>query len=301
MPKMRRCSDRTLEVGTAGKPHSPCSARSSPFSSNISETELDASSLSPHSSCSSLNHLNVSSSTTAGANSQSKLFALSSSTPTRCIEPTSQTQVTGSNDADAHVKMRLGNTRDDSDSDSMEEDSNSCCNDLLNSSFGSGYLGERLRGCEAAWRHHVDAASLPHDLGRKFSLNSAILHPGTSSPSTSGRCSPVAVQLRVGMPSRSRVANIRRESNCSVESEAAHEKLIKIAHQVSMGFEDFSIAEKERKRTHSLSEPISILTNAFLPHSCSPSPTRIVDIQKESESNSGTAAGEAEVYGFNWR
>lgn len=34
------------------------------------------------------------------------------------------------------------------------------------------------------------------------------------------------------MPPRSRVANIRRESNCSVETEAAHEKLVKTAQQV---------------------------------------------------------------------
>lgn len=37
------------------------------------------------------------------------------------------------NDADTLVKMRLGHARDDSDEDSMEEDSNSSCNDMLNS------------------------------------------------------------------------------------------------------------------------------------------------------------------------
>lgn len=278
-------ADRTLEVNSAAKPHSPCSARSSPFSSNISEAELDVSSLSRHSSCSSLNHLNVSCSATTGTSSQSKLFAVSSST--QSVERRVAPQVMRTNDADTLVKMRLGHARDDSDEDSMEEDSNSSCNDMLNSSFNNAYVGDRLRGTESAWRAHIDAStSVLHDVSRKFSLNSALIHPSTPSPSTSGRCSPVTYHLRAGMPPRSRVANIRRESNCSVETEAAHEKLVKTAQQVSIGFEEFSIAEKERKRTHSLSEPISILTNAFLPHSCSPSPTRVVDIQKQCYSPS---------------
>uniref|UniRef100_A0A915A6I4 Uncharacterized protein n=1 Tax=Parascaris univalens TaxID=6257 RepID=A0A915A6I4_PARUN len=278
-------ADRTLEMNSAAKPHSPCSARSSPFSSNISEAELDVSSLSRHSSCSSLNHLNVSCSATTGTSSQSKLLPVSSAT--QSVERRVAPQVVRTNDADTLVKMRLGHARGDSDEDSMEEDSNSSCNDMLNSSFNNAYVGDRLRSTEGLWRSHIDAGTtVTYDASRKFSLNSALIHPSTPSPSTSGRCSPVTYHLRVGMPPRSRVANIRRESNCSVESEAAHEKLIKTAQQVSIGFEEFSIAEKERKRTHSLSEPISILTNAFLPHSCSPSPTRVVDIQKQCYSPS---------------
>ncbi|KAI6173793.1 hypothetical protein M3Y98_01120600 [Aphelenchoides besseyi] len=69
------------------------------------------------------------------------------------------------------------------------------------------------------------------------------------------------------------------------ESEVAHEKLVKTTQQVSMGFEDFCLDEKvleERKRAKSLAEPISIFTNAFLPQSSSPSPTRAnVDVQKQ--------------------
>jgi hypothetical protein len=45
---------------------------------------------------------------------------------------------------------------------------------------------------------------------------------------------------RIVLP-RSRVANIRRESDCSVETEVAHERYIKTAVQVSAGFEDFSL------------------------------------------------------------
>lgn len=40
---------------------------------------------------------------------------------------------------------------------------------------------------------------------------------------------------------RTRVANIRRESDCSVDNEVAHERYIKTAVQVSVGFEDFSL------------------------------------------------------------
>jgi hypothetical protein len=76
---------------------------------------------------------------------------------------------------------------------------------------------------------------------------------------------------------RGRVASIRRESDCSTENEAAHEKMIKSSQQVSLGFEDFCLDDKlfeERKRAKSLTEPISVFTNAFLPQSSSPSPTR---------------------------
>lgn len=85
------------------------------------------------------------------------------------------------------------------------------------------------------------------------------------------------------LASHGRIASIRRESDCSVENEAAHEKFVKSAQQVALGFDDFCLDEKlfeERKRAKSLTEPISIFTSAFLPHSSSPSPTRSVDQQK---------------------
>jgi hypothetical protein len=102
-----------------------------------------------------------------------------------------------------------------------------------------------------------------------------------NSPSAAGRAVPV--------PPRGRIASIRRESDCSLESEVAHERLMKTAQQVSVGFEEFSLDEKtseERKRAKSLTEPISIFTNAFLPQSSSPSPTRNVDTQKQCYSPS---------------
>ncbi|VDM99248.1 unnamed protein product [Thelazia callipaeda] len=100
----------------------------------------------------------------------------------------------------------------------------------------------------------------------------------TPSPSVSGRSSPACHPI----PPHSRIANIRRESNNSIENELAHERLMQFAQQVSVKFNEFSIGStRERKRTHSLSEPISVLTNAFIPHSCSPSPTRSVDLQKQ--------------------
>ncbi|KAL3072431.1 hypothetical protein niasHS_017405 [Heterodera schachtii] len=94
---------------------------------------------------------------------------------------------------------------------------------------------------------------------------------------------------------RSRVASIRRESDCNSEkgfgeAEAAHEKMVKSAQQVAMGFEDFCLDDKafeERKRAKSLSEPICIFTNAFLPQCSSPSPSRgSMDGQKQCYSPS---------------
>ncbi|KAF1748271.1 hypothetical protein GCK72_024738 [Caenorhabditis remanei] len=85
---------------------------------------------------------------------------------------------------------------------------------------------------------------------------------------------------------RGRIANIRRESSCSVDSEAAHERLVKAAQVVSNGFDDIALeAERSpgpstdfRRRAPSfntiIGEPISVVTNAFITNSCSPSPTR---------------------------
>uniref|UniRef100_A0A915DTR9 Uncharacterized protein n=1 Tax=Ditylenchus dipsaci TaxID=166011 RepID=A0A915DTR9_9BILA len=101
--------------------------------------------------------------------------------------------------------------------------------------------------------------------------------------------SPSVSMRQCAVLSKSRIATICRESDCSVENEAAHEKLVKNSQQVSMNFEDFCLDEKqyeERKRAKSLTEPISIFTNAFLPQSSSPSPTRIVDTQKQCYSPS---------------
>ncbi|CAD5229602.1 unnamed protein product [Bursaphelenchus okinawaensis] len=100
-----------------------------------------------------------------------------------------------------------------------------------------------------------------------------------NSPSHSG-----TLQRPLAVASRHRLASIRRESDCGQENEVAHEKMVKTTQQVSTGFEDFCIDEKvaeERKRAKSLAEPISVFTNAFLPQSSSPSPTRAtVEAQK---------------------
>ncbi|CAL2050483.1 unnamed protein product [Caenorhabditis brenneri] len=83
---------------------------------------------------------------------------------------------------------------------------------------------------------------------------------------------------------RGRIANIRRESSCSVDSEAAHERLLKASQAVSNGFDDIAIEQERpassefRRRAPSfnaiMGEPISVVTNAFITNSCSPSPTR---------------------------
>uniref|UniRef100_A0A8R1DRY7 Uncharacterized protein n=1 Tax=Caenorhabditis japonica TaxID=281687 RepID=A0A8R1DRY7_CAEJA len=97
---------------------------------------------------------------------------------------------------------------------------------------------------------------------------------------------------------RGRIANIRRESSCSVDSEAAHERLVKASQVVSTGFDDIAIESEKspnadfRRRAPSLStivgEPISVVTtNVFIPHSCSPSPTRLpADLIKQCYSPS---------------
>ncbi|CAB3401011.1 unnamed protein product [Caenorhabditis bovis] len=96
---------------------------------------------------------------------------------------------------------------------------------------------------------------------------------------------------------RGRIANIRRESNCSIDSEAAHEKMVKVSQQVSSGFDEFSLESERgspsaldfRRRTPSFTcvgEPISVVTNAFIPHSCSPSPTRLPEAFKQCYSPS---------------
>uniref|UniRef100_A0A914VUH2 Uncharacterized protein n=1 Tax=Plectus sambesii TaxID=2011161 RepID=A0A914VUH2_9BILA len=115
--------------------------------------------------------------------------------------------------------------------------------------------------------------------------------PSTPTSSRSRHSSTHSLScLPIRIPARSRVANIRRESNVRscVENELAIERLVKVSQQVSHTFNDFSLEEtppEERKRAKSLTEPISILTNAFLPSSCSPSPTR-VDHQKQCYSPS---------------
>lgn len=96
----------------------------------------------------------------------------------------------------------------------------------------------------------------------------------------------------VAVASRHRLASIRRESDCGLENELAHEKLVKHTQQVSTGFEDFCLDERqleERRRAKSLAEPISVFTNAFLPQTASsPSPTRqaMMDSQKQCYSPS---------------
>uniref|UniRef100_A0A2K6VU12 Uncharacterized protein n=1 Tax=Onchocerca volvulus TaxID=6282 RepID=A0A2K6VU12_ONCVO len=244
-----------------------CSAQSSPYSSNISESEIDISSLSRHSSCSSLNQQN----------------ALSLPAITNSISPSSllnggcrSISRTYDNGQDGAARTRLSCIPDSaSDEDINAEDSS-------NNSFGAHFRCERQNTVEQSgikWRSPSGVATSGNEPERKTSLPRTF----TPSPNVSGRSSPACHPV----PSHSRVANIRRESNCSVESELAHERLMQFAQQVSLGFDDFSIGGSgERKRTHSLSEPISVLTNAFIPHSCSPSPTRSVDVQKQCYSPS---------------
>nr|CDJ84369.1 MGC80520 protein [Haemonchus contortus] len=104
--------------------------------------------------------------------------------------------------------------------------------------------------------------------------------------------SNLPVARRLDAP-RGRIANIRRESDCSLNNEVEHERLVKTSQQVSCGFDDITLesssASEMRRRAPSASsvgEPISIVTNVFLPHSCSPSPTRVSEIHKQCYSPS---------------
>ncbi|CAD6189383.1 unnamed protein product [Caenorhabditis auriculariae] len=101
-------------------------------------------------------------------------------------------------------------------------------------------------------------------------------------------------------PSRGRIANIRRESNCSADCEVAYERLVSSSQKVSTGFDDIvvvsehpvtvppSASDSARKKNTapSVGEPISILTNVFLAQSCSPSPTRSLENFKQCYSPS---------------
>ncbi|KAM3727605.1 P2R1A-PPP2R2A-interacting phosphatase regulator [Dirofilaria immitis] len=257
------------QIQSAGQNSPAFSAQSSPNSSNISESEIDISSLSRHSSCSSLNQqISLPIVTTKSISSNSLLNG-----GYRSISRTYNNEQV---EQESAVRSRLSCVPDSaSDEDITAEDSSS-------NSFGTHFRFERQNIIEQngiKWRSPNGVAASGNEPERKTSLPRTF----TPSPSVSGRSSPACHPV----PSHSRVANIRRESNCSVESELAHERLMQFAQQVSLGFDDFSIGGSgERKRTHSLSEPISVLTNAFIPHSCSPSPTRSVDIQKQCYSPS---------------
>ncbi|KAJ1358398.1 hypothetical protein KIN20_016812 [Parelaphostrongylus tenuis] len=90
---------------------------------------------------------------------------------------------------------------------------------------------------------------------------------------------------------RGRIANIRRESDCSLNNEVEHERMVKTSQQVSCGFDDITLEKSVELRRRapsasSIGEPISIVTNVFLPHSCSPSPTRVTDMHKQCYSPS---------------
>ncbi|CAG9535718.1 unnamed protein product [Cercopithifilaria johnstoni] len=260
------------ELPTSASHNSPvCSAQSSPYSSNISESEIDISSLSRHSSCSSLNQQNALSLPAVTTNSTSPNLILNGG-----CRSISKTYNNGRVEQDGAARTRLSCIPDSaSDEDITAEDSS-------NNSFGAHFRFERQNTVEQSGiklRSVNGVTRSGNEPERKTSLPRTF----TPSPSVSGRSSPACHPV----PSHSRVANIRRESNCSIESELAHERLMQFAQQVSLGFDDFSIGDSaERKRTHSLSEPISVLTNAFIPHSCSPSPTRSVDIQKQCYSPS---------------
>uniref|UniRef100_A0A915PEC3 Uncharacterized protein n=1 Tax=Setaria digitata TaxID=48799 RepID=A0A915PEC3_9BILA len=265
-------TDMRCDLATSAGQNSPvCSTQSSPYSSNISESEIDNSSLSRHSSCSSLNQQNAQLLSSVVANATSPSSFLNGG-----CRNASKTYNNGRVEQDGTARIRLSCPPDStSDEDVAAEDSNS-------NSFGVNFRFERQNTTEQSsirWRSLSGVTASGSEPERKTSLPRTF----TPSPSVSGRSSPACHPV----PSHSRVANIRRESNCSIESELAHERLMQFAQQVSLGFDDFNIGGSgERKRTHSLSEPISVLTNAFIPHSCSPSPTRSVDVQKQCYSPS---------------
>uniref|UniRef100_A0AC34EZH0 Uncharacterized protein n=1 Tax=Panagrolaimus sp. ES5 TaxID=591445 RepID=A0AC34EZH0_9BILA len=108
------------------------------------------------------------------------------------------------------------------------------------------------------------SARIPSSPSPKNDIAKRISRP--NSPSNVGR---------IVLP-RSRIANIRRESDCSLESEVAHERYIKTAVQVSVGFEDFSLDDKseDRKRAKSFTDPISITILGSCFPTSSNSPTR---------------------------
>ncbi|EFO27363.2 hypothetical protein LOAG_01106 [Loa loa] len=252
---------------STGQNSPACSTQSSPYSSNISESEIDISSLSRHSSCSSLNQQNALSMPAVTSNN------ISPNPLNGGYRSISRTYNNVRVEQDGAARIHLSCAPDSaSDDDVTAEDS----------SNSAHFRFERQNTVELSgirWRSLNGVTGNGNELERKTSLPRTF----TPSPSVSGRSSPACHPV----PSHSRVANIRRESNCSIESELAHERLMQFAQQVSLGFDDFSIgSSEERKRTHSLSEPISVLTNAFIPHSCSPSPTRSVDIQKQCYSPS---------------
>uniref|UniRef100_A0A914YG97 Uncharacterized protein n=1 Tax=Panagrolaimus superbus TaxID=310955 RepID=A0A914YG97_9BILA len=147
----------------------------------------------------------------------------------------------------------------------------------------------------------LSSATEPPKIGQKRSLSqaefknlprfTANVPEGSSLPAPSARIpsspSPKNDIIRISRPNspsnagrivlpRSRIANIRRESDCSLETEVAHERYIKTAVQVSVGFEDFSLDDKseDRKRAKSFTDPISItILGSSFPTS-SNSPTR---------------------------
>ncbi|PAV83236.1 hypothetical protein WR25_15579 [Diploscapter pachys] len=91
------------------------------------------------------------------------------------------------------------------------------------------------------------------------------------------------------------IEKIRRESNCSLDNEVTHERLVQASQKVSSGFDDIFIEgspvgsgeHRHRARSFGVGEPISIVTNnMFMPHSCSPSPTRNPDTHKQCYSPS---------------
>uniref|UniRef100_A0A1I8EVJ3 Uncharacterized protein n=1 Tax=Wuchereria bancrofti TaxID=6293 RepID=A0A1I8EVJ3_WUCBA len=296
-------TEMRCELSTSTGQNSPaCSAQSSPYSSNISESEVDISSLSRHSSCSSLNQQNTLSLPAVTTNPISPNLLLNGG-----CRSVSRTNNNGRVEQDGATRIRLSCAPDSaSDDDVTAEDSSSNRKSFQNfsklkilcSEFDILYYMKIMQflflGLVLADIFVLNDKALLNQaelngvhsimlLEVEMNRNEKLLYHFTPSPSVSGRSSPACLPV----PSHSRVANIRRESNCSFESELAHERLMQFAQQVSLGFDDFSIGGSgERKRTHSLSEPISVLTNAFIPHSCSPSPTRSVDIQKQCYSPS---------------
>ncbi|VDN36286.1 unnamed protein product [Gongylonema pulchrum] len=185
-----------------GQNSSADSTQSSPFSSAVSESEVDASSLS----C------------------QSSSVADTKQPFSNGGHPVRNTLRIGNKSMADVSRMRPAclNPGNTSDEDAAAEDT-------TNNGFWGQFRCERRNTVEQSgitWRSRSDTGTNCTERGRKTSLP----RPLTPSPSVSGRSSPACLSHPV--PPRSRVADIRRESNCSMESEAAHERLMQIAQQV---------------------------------------------------------------------
>ncbi|KAK6739589.1 hypothetical protein RB195_008220 [Necator americanus] len=83
--------------------------------------------------------------------------------------------------------------------------------------------------------------------------------------------SSLPVARRLDAP-RGRIANIRRESDCSISNEVEHERLVKTSQQVSCGFDDITLESSSSMQCYSPSTHQMVRPN--IPYSATPSPTQ---------------------------